>query len=96
MAKTIHAFVTSKSDTLQRFYDTLEVFYYRFNPDRYFNYVGLDESTSKPILHHDPDYILDATEGLITKLSPLSKGTYKNGFFDRNKYKRTINKLLKE
>ena len=59
MVKVIHAFVTSENKDLKQLYDTLEIFYWRFNPDREFNYVGLDKSTSKPIIHQDPDYILE-------------------------------------
>ena len=59
MVKIIHAFVTSENKDLKQFYDTLEIFYWRFNPDREFNYIDLDKSTSHPVMHQDPDYILE-------------------------------------
>ena len=59
MTKICHAFVTSTNTELQRLYNTLEIFYRRFNPDREFNYVDLDEAPSKPILHPEPNHILD-------------------------------------
>jgi organic radical activating enzyme len=59
MTKIFHAFVTSTNDDLERFFNTLEIFYRRFNPDREFNYVDLNSGPSTPILHSDPNHILD-------------------------------------
>jgi len=62
MSKIIHAFVTattsSASQDLDKFYETLEIFYQRFNPDREFNYVDLTDSTSITIMEKNPDQIL--------------------------------------
>lgn len=60
MSKIIHAFVTTSttSQVLDKFYETLEIFYQRFNPDREFNYVDLTDSTSVTIMEKNPDEIL--------------------------------------
>ena len=59
MSKIIHAFVTTNTpQELRKFYETQEIFYQRFNPDREFNYVGLTDSTSETIMEQDPDDIM--------------------------------------
>ena len=59
MNKIIHAFVTTNTpQELRKFYETQEIFYQRFNPDREFNYVDLADSTSHIIMEQNPDDIM--------------------------------------
>ena len=59
MNKIIHAFVTTNApQELRKFYETQEIFYQRFNPDREFNYVDLADSTSHIIMEQNPDDIM--------------------------------------
>lgn len=75
MKRVAHAFVTTQespttADTLKPFYETLKIFYQRFNPDRELGYVALEDSTSKIILNDDADTILsmyaDGHDDIIT------------------------------
>lgn len=60
MKKIAHAFVIPDDPpgNLKPFFDTLEIFYRRFNPDKELGYISLQDYPSTPILHNDPDEIL--------------------------------------
>ena len=60
MKKIAHAFVIPDEPpgNLKPFFDTLEIFYRRFNPDKELGYISLQDYPSTPILHNDPDEIL--------------------------------------